>query len=152
MASHIKVTRNFTLKVDRVLSPASCREMGLMLLVRIENRTLSGRNELGSAFTPYSASYAKVKGRRSPVDLKRDGTMLKDMDVLTADGHKIELGFRTQEMWQRSRYHDSRAPRKLAANGKPIIPLRRFLSVNTAWIRDALRLVRLNLGTIHARR
>lgn len=136
----IRVSRNFTMKVDRVVSPRTCREIGLGLLVKIENRTIGGRDESGHAFHIYSKAYGmRVKGRRSPVDLKLGNSgMLSDMDVVRADGHHIDLGFRSQAMWQRAQYHDSLEPRKK-------MPLRRFLGLPTAWVEDVVRRIRLGL-------
>jgi hypothetical protein len=135
----IRVSRNFTMKVDRMVSPRTCREIGLGLLVKIENRTISGRDETGHAFTEYSADYGKyVKGRRRPVDLKRSGDMLKDADVLVADGHRILLGFRSDAMDQRAFYHDS-------DGAHPKMPKRRFFGLSAVWVEDVVRRIRLGL-------
>lgn len=144
--SSISVSRNFTLKTDRLITPEACRQIGLELLVKIENRTISGRDEMQTTFTPYSESYARrVKGRRAPVDLKHTGQMLGDMDVLKADGRRIVLGFRSSDMAQRARYHDS-----LEARRK--MPLRRFLGLQPSWVTEVFRRVRLTLPPIGQRR
>ena len=137
--SGIRVSRNFTMKVDRCVSPRTCREIGVGLLVKIENRTLGGRDETGHAFQQYSTPYGpKVKGRMRPVDLKRSGDMLADMDVLRADGQRIVLGFRSDEMDQRAFYHDS--------NGAhPKMPKRRFFGLSAVWVDDVVRRIRLGL-------
>lgn len=143
----IKVTRNFTLRTDRILTPDTVREMGLMLLVEIENRTVTrGRDENQAAFKPYSAWYGThIKGRRSPVDLKRTGAMINDMAVITASSRLLQLGFRSSAMAQRAAYHDSEAPRTK-------MPLRRFLGLQPTWITKALRTLKLDLPAPGMRR
>lgn len=143
----ITVTRNFTLRTDRILSPETVRELGLMLLVQIENRTvMRGRDETQQPFQPYSAWYGQsVKGRRAPVDLKRTGAMLADMSVITASSRLLQLGFRSDAMAKRASYHDSLAPRTK-------MPLRRFLGLQPTWVTQALRTLKLSLPAPGTRR
>lgn len=136
MASRIRVSRNFTMAVPRCIRPETARTIGLWLLVQIENRTISGLNETRSSFAPYSARYGKeVKGRMRPVDLKRSGDMLGDMDVVAATSHRIALGFNSDAMAQRAAYHDSLASRRK-------MPLRRFLGVQQSWIEEVVKRLR----------
>lgn len=139
MPNEIRMRRSFTLRSNRLLDDQALREIGTRLLVRLDDRIGKGRDEDQRAFTPYSLSYARAKGRRSPVDLSHSGTMRGDTAVLSVAGGRIQLGFRSEVMAQRARYHDSLEPRR-------VMPLRRFLGIPHTWAVEALRQVKLRIG------
>jgi len=143
--AQITVTRNFKLAVPRLMSATAMRAVGLELCVKIENRTRSGRDETGHAFTQYSEEYARrVKGGRlAPVTLShRPVGMLNELDVLVATPTRIGIGFRSAAMEQRAEYHDGlvRNPGVRGSN-----PLRRFMGVHPSWVEAAVRKIRASL-------
>jgi hypothetical protein len=136
----VRVTRSTTLKSPRILTATEARVIGLQLCAKIENRTLSGVDEQRRAFHPYSEDYGtRVKHRLRPVDLRRTGKMLGDLDVVVATSHRIGIGFRSAEAEQRAEYHDGLAGHdgKRGSN-----PLRRFLGLQPSWIDEIVRRIK----------
>jgi hypothetical protein len=74
------------------------RELGLLARERIIRRTLSGLDETGRPFAPYSADYratkAKEFGSASPVNLQVSGRMLQGLILLEVTDTSVTLGFK----------------------------------------------------------
>ena len=74
------------------------RELGLLARERIIRRTLSGLDETGRSFTPYSEGYAKQKaaalGSASPVNLQVSGRMLQGLVITELTETSVTLGFK----------------------------------------------------------
>jgi hypothetical protein len=141
--SRITVSRNFRLTTGRAMSVTTAKECGLYLAAQIENRTRSGRDDLGKSFIEYSDDYAKrVKHRKRPVDLVHTGKMLGDLGVVVATNTRIGIGFTSAEAEQRAEYHDGLAGHdgKRGSN-----PLRRFMGVQPSWITEVVRRIRTAL-------
>ena len=127
------VRRNFKFAdILKDVSPteAYMRKLGEQLAVRIENRTLAGLDEDGKPFAPYSPEYqARKKYGRSTVDLHLASEMFKDFGVVSATSKRVALGFRTERSERLAAYHEA---------GAGHLPVRKFLGVPAAWVRELL--------------
>lgn len=72
---------------------ALMREIGLLARERIIRRTLSGKDEGGKAFHPYSPGYRAAKGS-SKVNLQVSGQMLQAITIVAVDEDSVTLGFK----------------------------------------------------------
>lgn len=93
----MSVTRNFgPLDEIPLTTREIMREVGLLARERIVRRTRQGIGTDGSAFHPYSASYAAVKAKELGAgrpNLTVSGAMLNDIVILTVTDDTVELGF-----------------------------------------------------------
>lgn len=93
----VEVSRNFGRLADLKLTDrAFMREVGLLARERIVRRTLSGQDQAGQPFQPYSASYAAVKQKElggSTVNLQVSGRMLQGLVIVDVTDNSVTLGF-----------------------------------------------------------
>ena len=102
------------------------RGAGVEIAVRVQNRTMDGRDEDNRKFTPYTAKYAEWKGvRPSDVTLYLSGDMLNNLDVLDATSRSVAVGFRDRDLKDRAKHNEARG--------------RRFLGVPNSWLTDIKR-------------
>ena len=110
----------------KLSTPEAMTEAGLWLAVQLENRALSGRDEAGNRFKPYSARYAEWKGvARSAVTLRLSGDMWRSFGVLWASAKAVRLGFSSKAMEARARYNEQL--------GRP------FLGLDPRWLTEIRR-------------
>lgn len=61
---------------------------------KIVERIISGKSPVkGKKFEPYADSYAKIKGRKAPVDMLQSGKMLESIRVSQNVDGSIKIGF-----------------------------------------------------------
>jgi hypothetical protein len=93
----VTVTKNFPpLASEQVTTKAVMREIGLLARERIIRRTISGTDEHGAAFRPYSASYRALKSRElggGTVNLQVSGAMLNAITIVDLTDDSVTLGF-----------------------------------------------------------
>lgn len=74
------------------------RKIGLTIRERVIRRTLSGHDEDGGAFRPYSRRYAEQKGKAlggaTTVNLQASGRMLQGIVVTAVSDDSVTLGFK----------------------------------------------------------
>ena len=77
---------------------ALMREVGLMAVRAIQDRTRQGRDSDGRAFAPYSPGYARAKARElgasSTPNLTVSGDMLNTLQVIEVTDTSVTLGWR----------------------------------------------------------
>ncbi len=74
------------------------REIGLLAREMIVRRTMSGKDETGSPFQPYSAAYAARKAKElggGSVNLTVSGSMLRNFQVVEVTESSVTLGWVT---------------------------------------------------------
>ena len=149
--ARLRVRRNFRFSdlIDQRGSADVMREAGLRLAVKIENRTMSGLDERGRRFAPYSPAYRKGVKRGGvvrfasksigPVDLHLTGQMFRDFDVVQVTAKSVGLGFRGSESGKKADWHESGAGR---------LPVRKFLGVPDVWVADLVQFIsrKLRIG------
>lgn len=93
----VESSRSFGRLADLKLTDrAFMREVGLLARERIVRRTLSGQDQAGQPFQPYSASYAAVKAKElgvGPVNLQVSGRMLQGLVIVDVTDNSVTLGF-----------------------------------------------------------
>lgn len=93
----ITVHASFVVGRVKFSSPQIMRELGLLARETIRRRTMRGLDESGRPFQPYSATYAKQKGKElgksSPVDLTVSGGMLNALQIVDVTDNSVTLGF-----------------------------------------------------------
>lgn len=76
---------------------AIMKEVGLLARERIIRRTLSGTDEEGKPFTPYSPGYAAMKAKAlagsGTVNLQVSGAMLNAITITKLTDDTVTLGF-----------------------------------------------------------
>jgi hypothetical protein len=97
MATSVLVRANFApLKNLKLSTRELMREVGLLARERIIRRTVSGKNEFGTAFRPYSPGYALQKLQETgsaQVNLQLSGAMLNAITITNVTDDSVELGF-----------------------------------------------------------
>lgn len=97
MAARVTVTYTGKPLKDLKLSTKELmREVGLLARERVYRRTISGVDEHGSAFAPYSPLYALRKAQEvgsASVNLQLSGAMLNAMTVIAVTESSVTLGF-----------------------------------------------------------
>jgi hypothetical protein len=115
------------------VDPDTMEAAGNWLAVQLENRALSGRDEAGNKFKPYSAAYAKWKNvSRTAVDLHLSGDMWRSFGVLWASKNRVRIGFLNKAMERRARYNEEMG--------------RRFLGLDQRWMREVRSRLAKGLG------
>lgn len=99
------------------------KEVKKTIVDKIVDHILSGKSPVKfQRFKQYSVSYAKVKGRRKPVDMKVSGDMLKSLKAKQKRNGTLEILFESVT----ATYHDGRNPnvrrRLLPRNGEEFSP------------------------------
>src|SRR5262245_54898818 len=93
----IAIERRFKPLTQLVLTNRQLmREIGLQARETIIKRTLSGTDQDGRSFRPYSPGYAKTKQRhlgKSQVDLQASGAMLNAIVLVDVTDDSVTLGF-----------------------------------------------------------
>lgn len=85
----------------KLTDPALMREIGLMAIRAIQERTRSGRDKDGRAFAPYSPAYAKRKaaeGLSSTVNLTVSGDMLSGLQIVHVTDTSVVIGWERGEV------------------------------------------------------
>ena len=125
-AASIRISR----RVSRRFSSELKREIG----DAIKEEILAGRSPVaGKKFPDYSDSYAKVKGRRRPVDLFVTGEMIESLRVVQNRVGSVMIFFRSLT----AQWHDGRRARVV----RRLLPRRgeRFSRPIRRVINDVLR-------------
>jgi len=128
--ARMRLTRNFKfvdlIKIDG--GSSVLREAGERLAVKVENRTMSGIDEDGRSFAPYSPAYAKRKLSRT-VNLHGEPRpqMFADFGTTRATATGFTIGFRSAESQKKALIHQT---------GAGSMPERRFMGVPANWIAD----------------
>lgn len=136
MAKRVRLRGDLNVRLRVSPGAQAMRTEGLKLIVRILNRTASGRDENNRRFEPYSPAYLKRFGGLKPggvVDLNLSGDMLRALDVLEASETKIRIGFSNADAEVLAGYHDRGAGR---------LPVRQFLGIPPSWLDDLVRRLR----------
>jgi hypothetical protein len=100
MQTRNKTETKIKISLKTGLDPSDKIEVGERILEFIRDRTLAGNNVRGNPWKgvagEYVESYAKVKGKSSPVDLELSGDMLANMQQFRSNRKKkeIEIGFK----------------------------------------------------------
>ncbi len=93
----LEVSRGTRKLTDTKLTDrAFMREVGLLARERVVRRTLSGQDQHGQPFAPYSASYGAVKAKElgvGPVNLQVSGRMLQGLIIVDITDNSVTLGF-----------------------------------------------------------
>ncbi len=97
------------------------------LTYRIQQRTLSGRDEDNRAFAPYAADGPK-SGQR--VTLEDTGAMLGEMGPTHVTATSTRVGWTDADLEEIAGYHQ---------RGTKKMPRRSFIGVPLAWVREAVR-------------
>ena len=127
--ARIVVRKNFRFEnalKDLTPTERDMRRAGEELAVKIENRTLSGRDENNQPFAPL----AQPKYGKDKADLHDTGQMFGDFGVVKATTKSVGLGFRTRRSERIADYHQA---------GTRNMPARPFLGVTDRWVADIMR-------------
>lgn len=91
------ILRNFPPLTDlKLTSREVMHEVGLLARDRIYQRTISGRDQHGDPFAPYTPAYAAQKAKAvgtTGVTLQLSGAMLNAMRIVRVDDESVEIGF-----------------------------------------------------------
>ena len=127
--ARVRVTRNFKfteLLDDIAPTEPLMRQAGEELAVKIENRTLAGRDENDRPFPLRTTG-----GPRGPSSRV---AMFKDFGVTSATRRGFTLGFRSRRSERIAEYYLHAMPSRM--------PARAFCAVPARWVRDIIRRLR----------
>lgn len=134
MAGRNRTTFRFT--DIRFATPDTMREIGNRVSVAIVNRTMSGKDEDGKRFVPYSKAYRKRKptyGGGDVVDLHLSGDMLADIGPTEVTDRRVRVGFTDPDLKERASYHE---------DGRGHMPVRRFMGITSRMVREIVQYLR----------
>jgi hypothetical protein len=127
--ARIRIRKNFTfadLLDDVTPTEREMRKAGEELAVKIENRTLRGRDENNQPFAPL----AQPKYGSDRSTLHDTSRMFEDFGVVEASRKRFVLGFRSRRSERIAEYHQ---------HGTRRMPARPFLGVPARWVTDLVR-------------
>lgn len=133
----VKVTKRLTLNsIPLRFKKQFAMEIEEQMADEIQKTILSGKSPVDDKrFQKYSNSYSKTKGRKAPVDMLQEGTMLNSITVKLKGAKSAVIGFSDEK----SEWHD----KGLGSNPqRKLLPSRRGEKFSERIMKKIVRLLK----------